>query len=85
MEIAFGHLKVRWHRLMKRNDMNIENIPHVITAACILHNICKVHDEHFNDTWLQNLDGDYDQPETVARNTATGPPQNVRNALIEYF
>ena len=29
------------------------------------------------------MDGDYDQPETAARDTATGPPQNVRNALIE--
>jgi len=85
VEIAFGRLKGRWCRLMKRNDMNVENIPHVITAACILHNICEVHGEHFSDTWLQNLDGDYDQPETVARDTATGPPQNVRNALIEYF
>ena len=85
VEIAFGRLKGRWHRFMKRNDMNVDNIPHVITAACILHNICEVHGEHFNDTWVQNVDSDYDQPVTVARDTATGPPQNVRNALIKYF
>jgi len=65
--------------------MNVDNIPHVITAACILHNIWEVHGEHFNGTWLQNMDSDYDQPETVDRDTATGPPQNVRISLIEYF
>ena len=85
-EIAYGHLKARWRRLLKRNDMNIDNIPHVITAACILHNICEVHHEHFNDAWLQIGEGDYAQPEAVAsRDTPTGLPQNIRNALVQYF
>ena len=56
-EIAYGHLKARW-RLLKRNDMNIDNISNVITAACVLHNICEVHHEQFNDAWLQT-EGDY--------------------------
>ena len=71
---------------MKRNDMNISNIPHVIAAACVLHNICEVHHEHFNDAWIQTVESEYDQPETaISRDTPTGPPQNVRNALVEYF
>ena len=85
VEIAFGCLKGRWRRLMKRNDMHVSNIPHIVTAACILHNICEIHHEHFNDTWMQSGEVDYVQPETVARDTPTGPPQNVRNALMEYF
>jgi len=32
------------------------------------------------------MDSQYDQPETAAsRDTPTGPPQNIRNALVEYF
>ena len=50
VEIAFGRLKGRWHRLMKRNDMHVSNIPHYITVAFILHNVCEIHCEHFNDT-----------------------------------
>ena len=46
VENAFGRLKARWRRLTKRNDMNIINIPHVVTACCVLHNIC----EMFNDS-----------------------------------
>ena len=65
--------------------MHVSNIPHVITAACILHNVCQIHCEHFNDTWMQSGEVDYVQPETVARDTLTGLPQNVRNALVEYF
>ena len=32
IENAFGWLKGRWRRLMKRNEMMIENIPTVITT-----------------------------------------------------
>ena len=72
--------------LLKRNDMNIDNIPHVITAACVLHNICEVHHEHFNDAWLQIGEGEYTQPAAVAsRDTPTGIPQDIRNALVQYF
>ena len=40
VENAFDRLKARWRRLMKRNDMNIDNIPCVVTVCCILHNMC---------------------------------------------
>ena len=84
-EIAYGRLKARWRRLLKRNDMNIDNIPHVITAACVLHNMCEVHHEQFNDAWLQT-EGDYTQPDAAtSRDTPTGLPQDIRNALMQYF
>ena len=85
-EIAFGRLKARWRRLLKRNDMSIENIPNVITAACVLHNICEIHREHFNDAWLQTSE-EYTQPSATvrSRDPPTGPPQDIRNALVQYF
>ena len=33
---------------MKRNDMTTENIPTVISACCILHNLCEIHGETFS-------------------------------------
>ena len=71
--------------LIKRNNKYISNIPHVITAACILPNVCEIHHEHFNDAWIQSKKVNYVQPEAVARDTLTGSPQDVRNALMEYF
>ena len=37
---------------MKRNDKHAVSIPIVISACCILHNMCEIHCEMFNETWL---------------------------------
>lgn len=51
-ENAFGRLKARWRRLLKQNDMSISNIPNIIMACCILHNMCEIHGDAFNEIWL---------------------------------
>ena len=53
VENAHGRLKARWRRLMKRNNMRIEIIPTVISAVCILHNICEIHGETFQECWFK--------------------------------
>lgn len=89
VENAFGRLKARWRRLFKRNDMLVKNIPTVITAACVLHNMCEVHGETFNESWLHETDSDsnFPQPSTVicpdGRNSDR--PKQIREALVHYF
>ena len=87
VENAYGHLKARWRRLMTRNDMHVNHIPNVIAAACILHNLCEIHGEHFNDAWLQDMnDSNYPQPPTVAvRDGCSNQPKRVRDAFVHYF
>ena len=48
---AFRRLKARWQRLCKCNDIHIDHVPCVVTACCILHNICEAHHETFNELW----------------------------------
>ena len=55
VEIAFGRLKARWRRLSKQIDMHIDNVPHIIVACCVLHNMCEIHHDSFNEEWLQKL------------------------------
>ena len=43
VENAFGRLKGRWRCLLKRNDAQLQHIPHVIAACVTLHNICEIH------------------------------------------
>ena len=70
--------------------MILENVPTVIAACCIVHNICEIHGETYNDSWLQVHAQEYEQPPTqnylprsaVASNST---PREIRNALTKYF
>ena len=73
VENAFGRLKARWRRLMKRNDILVEHIPNVIAAACILHNVCETHGERFNEVWRQGITDDQSiQPSTASARCVGG-------------
>ncbi|XP_071959857.1 uncharacterized protein [Antedon mediterranea] len=51
VENAFGRLKGRWRRLMKRNDVTVGFSSEVIAACCLLHNFCEIHKEQYNEEW----------------------------------
>ena len=69
--------------------MHIDHIPTIIAAACVLHNVCEVNGEHFNDAWINNgtpEESNYDQPSTVIhRGGANQRPKEIREALIYHF
>ena len=56
VERAFGILKVRWRCLYKMMEQNIENVPSIIIACCVLHNICQERNERLRDEDLQLLE-----------------------------
>ena len=87
VENAFGRLKARWRRLMKRNDMHVDKIPTVIAACCVLHNMCEIHHQQFNDRWsLDNGDQNVPQPQSRECHTDEGDePKEIRDALMQYF
>ena len=37
---------------LKRLDVHVNNIPVVVAACCVLHNICEIHGENFDNEWL---------------------------------
>ena len=86
VENAYGRLKARWRRLMKRNDMHTN---HIIAAAYILHNMCEVHGERFHDAWLQDVARSGSNfstpPSTVCRDGCNDRPKQVRDAIVHYF
>ena len=83
VEIAFGRLKARWRRLSKQNDMNVDNVPTVVGACCILHNICQINGDNFNDEWLDDVNCSSSMEETSS--TGGGSGESTREALVQYF
>ena len=87
MEIAFGRLKGHWRCLLKRNDTIIEDLPTVISACCVLHNICEVHRDRFNREWIQYMAAEPSQPTALLMPIATANISSataIRQALCDY-
>ncbi|CAM5085083.1 unnamed protein product [Eretmochelys imbricata] len=51
VECAFEHLKACWRSLVTWLDLSETNIPIVIAACCVLHNICESKGETFMAGW----------------------------------
>ena len=49
IENAFGRLKGRWRCLRKDMENHVTILPSMIVACCILHNICELQGERFNE------------------------------------
>ena len=84
VENAFGRLKARWRQLMKHNNMDISHVPKVVTTCCILHNLCEVHGDLFNDRWME--ESQLEQPPSPATSSLpTSQARAVRDTLVQYF
>ena len=86
VENAFGRFKGRWRRVMKRNDMNIAKVPYVITACCILHNMCEVHGDSFSMTRLEEVDMST-QPDVSPSGGSNvyHTAKAIMDALVKYY
>ena len=56
VEHAYGRLKGRWRCLMKRLDVSVCDVPELVAACCVLHNVCEVHGDRFNNEWISNIE-----------------------------
>ena len=61
VEHAFGRLKGRWRCLLKRNDTTMQYIIQQTAACCILHNLCEMQEEEFEEDLRVELDADSGQ------------------------
>ena len=83
VEHAYGRLKGRWHCLLKRNDINVHDVPTVVAACCVLHNICETRGENFEDQWMQDVDN-----VLLSGSSTDGihdDGRDIRQAILSYF
>ncbi|KAJ0865301.1 putative harbinger transposase-derived nuclease domain-containing protein [Helianthus annuus] len=67
---AFSRLKRRWSCLQKRTEMKLQDLPVVLGACCVLHNICELRDEPVEPDLVNEVVDDDDEmvvPEVALR------------------
>lgn len=83
VEKAFGRLKGRWRCLLKRTDVDYTFMPDVVTACCILHNVCELNKEDFLPQWTADSDEVLPQPDTTLyRDTVMDGAQAIRDTMV---
>ena len=84
VEHAYGRLKGRWRCLLKRLDIDVGDVSQVVTACCVLHNICEAKGQLFNDDWTEGVDIDA----AVSSSSPAQPCSDsiaIRDAFTQYF
>ena len=87
VEDAYGRLKGRWRCLSKRNDADVSDLPVLVAACCVLHNICEIHGESFSEDWLQDLNVSQvcSRQDSSSACGGRGSGEAVQKALTTYF
>uniref|UniRef100_K7EXC2 DDE Tnp4 domain-containing protein n=1 Tax=Pelodiscus sinensis TaxID=13735 RepID=K7EXC2_PELSI len=88
VECAFGRLMGRFRCPLIRLDMGEHNIPEVVAACCILHNLVESKGEAFLSGWepMAEVEGrQCAQPQTAAVHQTHQVGVCIREALREHF
>ncbi|KAE9587890.1 putative harbinger transposase-derived nuclease domain-containing protein [Lupinus albus] len=75
---AFARLKGRWCCLQKRTEVKLQDLPHVLGACCVLHNICELRGEKMDPELKFDLVDDEMVPEVALRSLNS---MNARDAI----
>lgn len=71
---AFMRLKGRWACLQKRTEVKLQDLPVVLGACCVLHNICELNNETMDESLNFDL---FDDEITVGENATRGKSVNA--------
>ncbi|KAJ8568738.1 hypothetical protein K7X08_030960 [Anisodus acutangulus] len=64
---AFMRMKARWSCLQKRTEVKLQDLPVVLGACCVLHNICEMRGEELSQELRFDLFDDEMVPENIVR------------------
>lgn len=79
---AFGRLKGRWGCLQKRTEVKLQDLPVVLGACCVLHNICEVRNEEMDAEWRFEIFDDEMVAENGIRSAAS---VQARDQIAHYL
>ena len=64
--------------------MLVDDLPKLIAASCVLHNICESCDESFDEDWMQDVN-DHHSVSSPSVSSVVESGKNIREALMTYF
>ncbi|XP_019191878.1 PREDICTED: putative nuclease HARBI1 [Ipomoea nil] len=80
---AFMRLKARWSCLQKRTEVKLQDLPVVLGACCVLHNICEMQGEELDPALRFDLFDDEMSPENPVRSaTAMQARDQIAHKLL---
>ena len=86
VEHCYGRLKGRWRCLLKRLDVDVCDAPEIVAACCVLHNVCEIHGDAFDEQWMEGVERDFEESSSAtAHAQPTESSINIRNAFMSYF
>ena len=85
IERAFGLLKGRWQRLKYVEIENVQEVPSVISAACVLHNFCLIADEGSIEEFLDLDNGAADDDDEFHFPVPRPAAVAKRNQIVIFF
>ncbi|KAJ1423419.1 Harbinger transposase-derived nuclease domain [Sesbania bispinosa] len=68
---AFGRLKGRWCCMRKRTEVKLQDLPVVLGACCVLHNICELRNEEMDPELKVDLLDEEMVPEVALRSVSS--------------
>ena len=72
--------------ILKRLDVEVSDVPDLVAACCVLHNICEVHGDSFNEDWMEGTDVSLLRCSNPASPSHPLPSSmQTRNTLTSYF
>ncbi|KAK7411901.1 hypothetical protein VNO78_03345 [Psophocarpus tetragonolobus] len=79
---AFARLKGRWGCLQKRTEVKLQDLPVVLGACCVLHNICEMRNEEMDSDWAFELHDDQMVAQNAIRSAAS---MQARDHIAHYL
>ncbi|KAG7545683.1 Harbinger transposase-derived nuclease domain [Arabidopsis suecica] len=80
---AFERLKGRWACLQKRTEVKLQDLPYVLGACCVLHNICEMRKEEMSPDLKFEVFDDVTVPENNIRSaTAVNTRDHISHNLL---
>lgn len=83
---AFGRLKGRWSCLQKRTEVKLQELPMILGACCVLHNICETMGDEIDPQLKFDIFDDEMVPESngLRSNNAAQARDHIAHTLLHH-